>query len=168
MKIGINGFGRIGRLVTRTLIANPTKGKLVAINNPDLSVEYIMYLLKYDSVHGFLRDTVLEKSGNDLLINGKRIRITGQRDPKLVKWDDVDTDVLMECSGKFLTTDLAKVFLENGAKKVLLSAPPKDDTPMYVFGVNCNKYIPSQLIVSNASCTTNCLAPTLKLINDKH
>jgi glyceraldehyde 3-phosphate dehydrogenase len=108
----------------------------------------------------------LEKSGRDLVINGKKIRVTDSKDPAALKWDDVGTDVLMECSGKFLTQEKAKVFLDTGAKKVLMSAPAKDDTPMFVYGVNCGKYKPEMKIVSNASCTTNCLAPLAKVLND--
>lgn len=165
VKLAINGFGRIGRLVTRVLLQNPNQGELVAINNPDMTLDYLIYLLKYDSVHGVLKDAKLEKDGNDLLINGQRVRFTDQKDPHNLKWGDLDVDVLLECSGKFLTTELAKVFLENGAKKVLMSAPPKDDTPMYVCGVNCHTYKPEHRIISNASCTTNCLAPLAKIIH---
>lgn len=168
VNIGINGFGRIGRLVTRALLSNPSKGKLVAINNPDLTLDYLIYLLKYDSVHGMLKDTKLEKSGNDLLINGQKIRFTDQKDPSKVKWDDVNTDVLMECSGRFLTSKDCQVFLENGAKKVIMSAPAKDDTPMFVYGVNCQSYKPEQRIISNASCTTNCLAPLAKVLHQTY
>ena len=166
VKLAINGFGRIGRLITRVLIQNPSKGELVAINNPDITIDYLIYLLKYDSVHGVLNDTVLEKSGNDLLINGKKVRVTSEKDPHKLKWDDLDTDVLLECSGKFLTTALSQTFIDNGAKRVIMSAPPKDDTPMFVCGVNCKSYKAEQKIISNASCTTNCLAPLAKVIHD--
>ena len=165
IKIGINGFGRIGRLVTRAILENPKKAELVAINNPELSLDYLIYLLKYDSVHGMLRNLAVEKSGNDLVINGSRVRVTNEKDPAKLKWDDVKTDVLMECSGKFLTTESAKVFIDNGAKKLIMSAPAKDDTPMFVYGVNCHKYQNDVKIISNASCTTNCLAPLAKVLH---
>ncbi len=169
VRFAINGFGRIGRLVTRVLLKNPEKGELVAINNPDLSLDYLIYLLKHDSVHGMLKDDKVkfEKAGRDLIINGKKIRVTDSKDPAALKWNDVDCDVLMECSGKFLTQEKSKVFLDTGAKKVLMSAPAKDDTPTFVVGVNCNTYKPEQKIISNASCTTNCLAPVAKVIH-KH
>jgi glyceraldehyde 3-phosphate dehydrogenase len=167
VRFAINGFGRIGRLVTRVLLKNPEKGELVAINNPDLSLDYLMYLLKYDTVHGVLREknVKLEKAGNDLLINGNRIRFTDSKDPKDIKYGDLDVDVLFECSGRFLTQEKSKAFIDNGAKRVVLSAPAKDDTPTYVYGVNCHTYKPEQKIVSNASCTTNCLAPIAKVIH---
>ena len=165
VKIGINGFGRIGRLVTRAMLENPQKYELTAINNPDLSLDYIIYLLKYDTVHGMLKNYTFEKSGTDLIINGRKVKVTNEKDPSKVKWDDTKTDVLMECSGKFLTTESSKVFLDNGAKKVIMSAPAKDDTPMFVRGVNCHKYTNDIKIISNASCTTNCLAPLAKVLH---
>ena len=125
IKIGINGFGRIGRLVTRAILENPKKAELVAINNPELSLDYIIYLLKYDSVHGMMRNHTFEKSGNDLVINGNKVKVTNEKDPAKLRWDDVKTDVLMECSGKFLTTESAKVFVDNGAKKVIITTATK-------------------------------------------
>ncbi|MGE8280992.1 MAG: type I glyceraldehyde-3-phosphate dehydrogenase, partial [Stenotrophomonas sp.] len=165
IKVGINGFGRIGRNVLRSAVLNFGNDiEIVAINDL-LEPDYLAYMLKYDSVHGRFRADV-EVSGSDLLVNGKKIRLTQERDPANLKWDEVGVDVVIESTGLFLTKDTAQKHIDAGAKKVILSAPSKDDTPMFVFGVNHKTYA-GQSIVSNASCTTNCLAPLAKVINDK-
>ena len=161
--IGINGFGRIGRLVMRAAAAREDI-EVVAINDL-LDTDYIAYLLKYDSTHG-LFDGEIKVDNNNLVVNGKNIRITSERDPASLKWNDVDVDVVVESTGLFLTKDTAAKHIEAGAKKVVMSAPSKDDTPMFVMGVNHDSY-EGQEIVSNASCTTNCLAPLAKVLNDK-
>ena len=164
MKIGINGFGRIGRLALRNILKRDGL-KVVAIN--DLyPAEYLSYLLKYDSSHGKL-DAVIKHDDNSLIINGEKIRVTSERDPSNINWGGVGADYIIEASGVFLTTELAKKHLEAGAKKVVLSAPAKDDTPTFVMGVNHNDYKTSFNIVSNASCTTNCLAPIVEVL-DRH
>ncbi|WP_269792020.1 type I glyceraldehyde-3-phosphate dehydrogenase [Stenotrophomonas sp. Iso1] len=165
IKVGINGFGRIGRNVLRSAVLNFGNDiEIVAINDL-LEPDYLAYMLKYDSVHGrFKADVAVE--GNDLLVNGKKIRLTQERDPSNLKWDEVGVDVVIESTGLFLTKDAAQKHIDAGAKKVILSAPSKDDTPMFVFGVNDKTYA-GQAIISNASCTTNCLAPLAKVINDK-
>jgi len=165
IKVGINGFGRIGRNVLRSAVLNFGNDiEIVAINDL-LEPDYLAYMLKYDSVHGRFKADV-EVSGNDLLVNGKKIRLTQERDPANLKWDEVGVDVVIESTGLFLTKETAQKHIDAGAKKVILSAPSKDDTPMFVFGVNDKTYA-GQAIVSNASCTTNCLAPLAKVINDK-
>ncbi|AIF99253.1 MULTISPECIES: type I glyceraldehyde-3-phosphate dehydrogenase [Alteromonas] len=163
IRIGINGFGRIGRLVMRAAAAREDI-EVVAINDL-LDTDYIAYLLKYDSTHG-LFDGEIKVDNNNLVVNGKNIRITSERDPASLKWNDVDVDVVVESTGLFLTKDTAAKHIEAGAKKVVMSAPSKDDTPMFVMGVNHDSY-EGQEIVSNASCTTNCLAPLAKVLNDK-
>ena len=163
IKVGINGFGRIGRLVMRAAAAREDI-EVVAINDL-LDTDYIAYLLKYDSTHG-LFDGEIKVDNNNLVVNGKNIRITSERDPASLKWNDVDVDVVIESTGLFLTKDTAAKHIEAGAKKVVMSAPSKDDTPMFVMGVNHDSY-EGQEIVSNASCTTNCLAPLAKVLNDK-
>ena len=163
IRIGINGFGRIGRLVMRAAAAREDI-EVVAINDL-LDTDYIAYLLKYDSTHG-LFDGEIKVDNNNLVVNGKNIRITSERDPASLKWNDVDVDVVIESTGLFLTKDTAAKHIEAGAKKVVMSAPSKDDTPMFVMGVNHDSY-EGQDIVSNASCTTNCLAPLAKVLNDK-
>lgn len=163
MKIGINGFGRIGRLAFRVALKNPSI-EIVGINDL-LDIRYIAYLLKYDSVHGKFEGKVdLEK--NHLLINGKRIRITNEKDPEQLNWGQIGADVILECTGVYLTTELASKHIKAGAKKVVLSAPAKDDTPTFVMGVNDNKLKQEYTVVSNASCTTNCLAPVVKVLVD--
>jgi len=165
IKVGINGFGRIGRNVLRSAVLNFGNDiEIVAINDL-LEPDYLAYMLKYDSVHGRFKADV-EVSGNDLLVNGKKIRLTQERDPANLKWDEVGVDVVIESTGLFLTKETAQKHIDAGAKKVILSAPSKDDTPMFVFGVNDKTYA-GQAIVSNASCTTNCLAPLVKPLNDK-
>jgi glyceraldehyde 3-phosphate dehydrogenase len=162
LKIGINGFGRIGRLVFR-IIAKRDGVEVVAINDL-LDVEHLAYLLKYDSVHGRFDGTVSVKDGN-LIVNGKTIRITAERDPKSIKWDAVGADIVAECTGIFTTLETAQYHIDGGAKKVVISAPSKD-APMFVMGVNHKDVKASDKIVSNASCTTNCLAPLAKVLND--
>ncbi len=163
IRIGINGFGRIGRLVMRAA-AERNDIEVVAINDL-LDTDYISYLLKYDSTHG-LFDGEVTVDNNNLVVNGKTIRITSERDPAALKWNEVDVDVVVESTGLFLTKETAAKHIEAGAKKVVMSAPSKDDTPMFVMGVNQDSYA-GETIVSNASCTTNCLAPLAKVLNDK-
>ena len=162
LKIGINGFGRIGRMVFRAAAARPDV-QVVAINDL-LDIEHLAYLLKYDSVHGRFDGTV-EISGTDLVVNGKVVRITAERDPKQLKWDAVGASVVAECTGIFTTLEMAQSHIDGGAKKVVISAPSAD-APMFVMGVNHLEAKASDLIVSNASCTTNCLAPMSKVLND--
>ena len=163
IKIGINGFGRIGRLALRAAIKN-NEVEVVAINDL-VEIEYLAYLLKYDSTHGRLFDTI-ETDGQTLLINGKKIRVSSERDPKKLDWGSLDVDYVIESTGFFLTEELAKGHLDAGAKNVIISAPSKDATPMFVYGVNHKDYTSDMKIVSNASCTTNCLAPIAKVLND--
>ncbi|MCQ2271026.1 MAG: type I glyceraldehyde-3-phosphate dehydrogenase [Bacteroidales bacterium] len=162
IRIGINGFGRIGRLVLSASLERENV-QVVAINDL-LEVNYIAYMLKYDSVHGHFKGTIDVKD-NNLIINGNPIRVTAEKEPANLKWNEVNADVVIECTGRFLTQELAEAHIQAGAKKVVLSAPPKDDIPMFVMGVN-NKEYAGQPIVSNASCTTNCLAPLTKVIHD--
>jgi glyceraldehyde 3-phosphate dehydrogenase len=162
LKIGINGFGRIGRLVFRTTIKRGNVD-VVAINDL-LDVEHLAYLLKYDSVHGHFEGTVDVKDGH-LIVNGKTVRITAERDPKNIKWDAVGAEIVAECTGIFTTLETAQYHIDGGAKKVVISAPSKD-APMFVMGVNHKSVKASDKIVSNASCTTNCLAPMAKVLND--
>ncbi|EGY29952.1 glyceraldehyde-3-phosphate dehydrogenase [Candidatus Regiella insecticola 5.15] len=163
IKIGINGFGRIGRIVFRAAQERDDI-KVVAINDL-LDAEYMAYMLKYDSTHGRFNGTVEVKDGH-LVVNGKRVRITAEKDPANLKWGEVNVDVVAEATGLFLTDETARKHITAGAKKVVLTGPSKDDTPMFVMGVNHKTYA-GQEIVSNASCTTNCLAPLAKVINDK-
>ena len=165
IKVGINGFGRIGRNVLRSAVQNFAGDiEIVGINDL-LEPDYLAYMLRYDSVHGRFKGEV-SVEGNTLIVNGKRIRLTQERDPANLKWDEVGADVVIESTGLFLEKASAEKHLAAGAKKVLMSAPSKDDTPMFVFGVNHAEYA-GQAIVSNASCTTNCLAPIAKVLNDK-
>ena len=165
IKVGINGFGRIGRNVLRSAVQNFGNDiEIVAINDL-LEPDYLAYMLKYDSVHGRFKGDVTVDGGN-LLVNGKKIRLTQERDPANLKWDEVGADVVIESTGLFLTKETAQKHIDAGAKKVIMSAPSKDDTPMFVYGVNDKTYA-GQAIISNASCTTNCLAPLAKVINDK-
>jgi len=163
IKIGINGFGRIGRLALRAAIKN-TQVEVVAINDL-IEIEYLAYLLKYDSTHGRLFDSI-DIQGDALLVNGKRIRVSSEKDPKKLDWGALDVDYVIESTGFFLTEELAKGHLTAGAKNVIISAPSKDATPMFVYGVNHKDYRSDMKIVSNASCTTNCLAPIAKVLND--
>ncbi len=162
MKIGINGFGRIGRLTLRNILQRRDL-KVVAINDL-FPAEYLAYLLKYDSSHGKLNADI-GYDENNLIINGEKIRITSERDPANINWKEVGAEYIIEASGVFLTSDLAKKHLEAGAKKVVLSAPAKDDTPTFVMGVNHLDYQTNYDIVSNASCTTNCLAPIVEVLD---
>ena len=164
IKIGINGFGRIGRNVLRSAIQNFADIEVVAINDL-LEPEYLAYMLQYDSVHGRFKGTVKVEGGN-IIVNGKTIRLTQERDPANLKWNEVGADIVIESTGLFLDKVTAQKHLDAGAKKVILSAPSKDDTPMFVYGVNDKTYA-GQAIISNASCTTNCLAPVAKVLNDK-
>lgn len=164
IKIGINGFGRIGRLVFRVAASKSDKVEVVGINDL-LDVDYIAYMLKYDTVHGRFDGTVEVKNGN-LVVNGQTIRVTQEKDPNNLKWNEVGAEYVVECTGLFLTTEKAQAHINAGAKRVVMSAPSKDDTPMFVMGVNNKKY-KGEPIVSNASCTTNCLAPLAKVIHDK-
>jgi glyceraldehyde 3-phosphate dehydrogenase (phosphorylating) len=163
IKIGINGFGRIGRMVFCAAMKNFEDIQVVGINDL-LDVEYLAYMLKYDSVHGrFDGDVSVE--GNTLVVNGNKIRLTSERNPADLKWDEVGAEVVVESTGLFLTEETAGAHIKAGAKKVILSAPSKDATPMFVLGVNDKEYT-GQAIISNASCTTNCLAPIAKVLND--
>ena len=164
IKIGINGFGRIGRMVFRAAAANFKDIEVVAINDL-LEPDYLAYMLKYDSVHGRF-DGEVSVDGNTLVVNGKKIRLTAVKDPAELKWGEVGADVVIESTGIFLTKEGAQKHIDAGAKKVIMSAPSKDDTPMFVFGVNHDTY-KGEAIISNASCTTNCLAPVAKVLNDK-
>ena len=162
-KIGINGFGRIGRIALRIAMNNPNV-KIVGVNDL-LDVEHLAYLLKYDSVHGRFDGTIEVENGN-LVVNGNEIRVTAERNPADLKWDAIGADIVMDCTGIFTTLEKAQAHIDAGAKKVVISAPSAD-APMFVMGVNHNQAKASDTIVSNASCTTNCLAPLAKVINDK-
>ena len=163
IKVGINGFGRIGRLVFR---AAQKRDDIVVVGINDLiDVEYMAYMLKYDTVHGKFDGTVEVKDGN-LVVNGNCIRVTAEKDPANLRWDEVGAEYIVESTGLFLTKEKAEAHLKAGAKRVIMSAPSKDDTPMFVYGVNHTTY-KGQAIISNASCTTNCLAPLTKVLNDK-
>ena len=163
IKIGINGFGRIGRMVLRAAIQDFKDIEIVGINDL-LEPAYLAYMLKFDSVHGrFKGDISVE--GNMLVVNGKKIRLSAVKDPAELKWNEVGADIVIEATGLFLTKESAQKHITAGAKKVIMSAPSKDDTPMFVYGVNDSKYA-GEAIISNASCTTNCLAPVAKVLND--
>jgi len=164
IKIGINGFGRIGRMVFRAAVQNFKDVEVVAINDL-LEPDYLAYMLKYDSVHGRFKGEV-SVEGNTLVVDGKRIRLTQEKDPAALKWGEAGAEVVIESTGLFLTKETAQKHIDAGAKKVVLSAPSKDDTPMFVFGVNDKSY-KGEAIISNASCTTNCLAPVAKVLHDK-
>ena len=165
VKLGINGFGRIGRMVFRAAVENfPNDIEVVGINDL-LDPDYLAYMLKYDSVHGAFKGEVSSEAGA-LVVNGKKIRITAEMDPANLRWDEVGAEVVVESTGFFLTDETARKHITAGAKKVIMSAPSKDSTPMFVYGVNHNTYA-GQDIISNASCTTNCLAPLTKVLNDK-
>ena len=163
IKVGINGFGRIGRMVFRAAVQNFSDIEIVGINDL-LEPDYLAYMLKYDSVHGRFKGTVAVE-GNTLVVNGKKIRLTAVKDPAELKWGEVGADVVVESTGLFLTKETCEKHIAAGAKKVIQSAPSKDDTPMFVYGVNHTTYA-GETIISNASCTTNCLAPLAKVIND--
>ncbi|MCQ2167326.1 MAG: type I glyceraldehyde-3-phosphate dehydrogenase [Bacteroidales bacterium] len=165
VKVGINGFGRIGRMVFRAAFENFSNDiEIVGINDL-LDPDYLAYMLKYDSVHGAFKGDI-KVEGNTLIVAGKKIRLTAEMDPANLKWNEVGAEVVVESTGLFLTDEKARKHIEAGAKKVIMSAPSKDDTPMFVYGVNHTSYA-GQDIISNASCTTNCLAPISKVLNDK-
>ena len=164
VKLGINGFGRIGRMVFRAAVENFSNDIEVVGINDLLDPEYLAYMLKYDSVHGAFKGEV-SVEGNTLIVNGKKIRLTAEMDPANLKWNEVGADVVVESTGLFLTDEKARKHIEAGAKKVIMSAPSKDATPMFVYGVNHNTYA-GQDIISNASCTTNCLAPISKILHE--
>ena len=163
IKVGINGFGRIGRMVFRAAVQNFSDIEIVGINDL-LEPDYLAYMLKYDSVHGRFKGEVAV-DGNTLVVNGKKIRLTALKDPAELKWGEIGADVVVESTGLFLTKETGQKHIDAGAKKVIQSAPSKDDTPMFVYGVNHSKYA-GEAIISNASCTTNCLAPVAKVLND--
>ena len=163
IRVGINGFGRIGRMVFRAA-QDFDDVEVVGINDL-LDPEYLAYMLKHDSVHGKFKGDI-SIDGSTLIVNGKNIRLTAERDPAELKWGDLNVDVVVESTGLFLTKETAQKHIDAGARKVIMSAPSKDDTPMFVFGVNDDKYA-GEAIISNASCTTNCLAPVAKVVNDK-
>ncbi len=163
IKVGINGFGRIGRMVFRAVTKDFPNIEIVAINDL-LDADYLAYMLKYDSVHGNFKGSVSTEGGN-MVVNGKKIRLTAERDPANLKWNEVGADIVIDCTGFFLTTESCEAHIKAGAKKVVQSAPSKDSTPMFVYGVNHETYA-GQAIVSAASCTTNCLAPVAKVLHD--
>ena len=163
LQVGINGFGRIGRMVFRAAIENFPEIEIVGINDL-LEPDYLAYMLKYDSVHGRFKGTV-DVQGSTLVVNGKSIRLSSERDPADLKWDAVNAQVVVDATGLFLTKETCQKHLDAGAAKVIQSAPSKDDTPMFVYGVNHTSYA-GEAIISNASCTTNCLAPVAKVLND--
>ena len=165
IKLGINGFGRIGRMVFRAAVENFGNDITVVGINDLLDPDYLAYMLKYDSVHGqFNHDIQVE--GNYMIVDGNKIQIFAEKDPMNITWGALDVDVVVESTGFFLTEELASAHIKAGAKKVIMSAPAKDKTPMFVYGVNDKTYA-GQQIISNASCTTNCLAPLAKVLNDK-
>ena len=163
IKIGINGFGRIGRLVFRAAIKD-NNIEVVGINDL-IETEYMSYMLRYDSTHGKF-DGKVTVQGNNLIVNGNKIRVTNEKDPSNLKWSEINAEYIVESTGLFLNKESAKGHLSSGAKKVIMSAPSKDDTPMFVMGVNHLSYTSDMHFVSNASCTTNCLAPMAKVLND--
>ncbi|MBR2194007.1 MAG: type I glyceraldehyde-3-phosphate dehydrogenase [Salinivirgaceae bacterium] len=165
IKVGINGFGRIGRMVFRAAVENFSKDIQIVGINDLLDADYLAYMLKYDSVHGHFNGDV-KVEGNFMIVNGNKIRLTAEMDPANLKWNEVGADVVVESTGFFLTDETARKHIQAGAKKVIMSAPSKDATPMFVYGVNHKTYA-GQDIISNASCTTNCLAPITKVLNDK-
>ncbi|MEW5966727.1 MAG: type I glyceraldehyde-3-phosphate dehydrogenase [Pseudomonadota bacterium] len=163
IKVGINGFGRIGRMVFRAVAKDFPNIEIVAINDL-LDADYLAYMLKYDSVHGNFKGDI-KVEGGAMVVNGKKIRLTAERDPANLKWNEVGADIVIDCTGFFLTTESCQAHIKAGARKVVQSAPSKDDTPMFVYGVNHETYA-GQAIVSAASCTTNCLAPIAKVLHD--
>lgn len=164
IKVGFNGFGRIGKLSFQTALEKGDQVDIVAINDPFITPDYMAYMVKYDTMHGKFKGTI-EATEHSLIVNGKEIKVYNEMDPHNIPWGELGVDYVFECSGVFTTTEKAKAHLEAGAKKVIISAPSKD-APMFVMGVNNETYDPSMNIVSNASCTTNCLAPLAKVIND--
>jgi len=164
IKIGINGFGRIGRLVFRAAVDNP-EVEVRGINDPFIDLDYMVYMLKYDTVHGHFKGEVHTEDGK-LVVNGKKISVYASMNPDEIPWSECGAEYIVESTGVFLTTEKASAHFKGGAKKVVITAPAKDDTPMFVMGVNNNKYTKDMKVVSNASCTTNCLAPLAKVIHD--
>jgi glyceraldehyde 3-phosphate dehydrogenase len=168
VRMGINGFGRIGRFVFRsTFLNNKDKARVMAINDPFMSLDYLVYLLKYDSVHGRFPGTV-EKVDGGIKVDGHLVKVFNETDPTKIGWGSVGADYVCESTGVFLTQEKGDLHVKGGAKKVVLSAPPKDNVPIFVVGVNHELYEPSMSVVSNASCTTNCLAPIAKVLNDNY
>ena len=165
IKLGINGFGRIGRMVFRAAVENFANDIEVVGINDLLDPDYLAYMLKYDSVHGIFNHDI-KVEGNTMIVDGKSIRLTAEKDPANLKWNEVAADIVVESTGFFLTDETARAHITAGAKKVIMSAPSKDATPMFVYGVNHTTYA-GQDIISNASCTTNCLAPISKVIHEK-
>lgn len=167
IKIGINGFGRIGRLVFRAAVAQPDKYEIVAVNDPFMAPDYMVYNVKYDTMHGRFQGEI-SCTEDSLIVNGKTVKVFTEMDPANIPWSSVDAEYIVESTGVFATTEKASAHLKGGAKKVVISAPAKDkETPTFVCGVNLDTYTPDMKVVSNASCTTNCLAPLTKVINDK-
>lgn len=167
IKVGINGFGRIGRLVFRAAVSQPDIFEIVGLNDPFIDLEYMVYMIKYDSVHGKFNGSVSINNGK-LIVNGKEINVYAFKDPSEIPWKDCGAEYVVESTGVFCTTEQALAHIKGGAKKVIISAPAKDkETPTFVCGVNLEKYTKDMQVVSNASCTTNCLAPLAKVINDK-
>ncbi len=167
IKIGINGFGRIGRLVFRATIAQPETFEVVGVNDPFVDADYMVYMVKYDTIHGRFDGCVKEENGK-LVVNGKAINVYGCMNPEEIPWSECGAEYVVESTGVFCTTEKASAHIKAGAKKVVISAPAKDkETPTFVCGVNLDKYTKDMKVVSNASCTTNCLAPLAKVINDK-
>ena len=164
VKLGINGFGRIGRMVFRAAVENFSKDIQVVGINDLLDADYLAYMLKYDSVHGHFNHDI-KVDGNYLIVDGNKIQVFAEKDPANITWGALGVDVVVESTGFFLTEELASAHIKAGAKKVIMSAPSKDATPMFVYGVNHKTYA-GQTIISNASCTTNCLAPITKVLND--
>ena len=164
IKVGINGFGRIGRLVFRAGI-NSSDIEFVGINDPFMTPDYMAYMLKYDTMHGRF-DGEVSFTDHSIIVNGKEVQFFAQKDPKDIPWGEVGAEYVVESTGMFLTKEKAQAHIDAGAKKVVMSAPSKDDTPMFVCGVNLDKYTPDMQFVSNASCTTNCLAPIAKVLHD--
>ncbi len=165
IQLGINGFGRIGRLALRAALRDFPEIEIAGINDPK-SADYLAYMLKYDSVHGRFQGEVSHEGNEALIVNGKRIPLTHERDNPQLKWGEMGVDIVLECTGAFLTAETCQVHLDAGARKVVISAPSKDDVPMFVYGVNHTAYA-GQAIISNASCTTNALAPVAKVLHDK-
>jgi glyceraldehyde 3-phosphate dehydrogenase len=166
VKIGINGFGRIGRLAFRAALENPNV-EVKAVNDPFVDLDYMTYMLKYDTIHGqFKGEIEVDKANNALVINGKAVKVFAEKDPAAINWASVEAEYVAECTGVFTTIEKASAHLKGGAKKVIISAPSAD-APMFVMGVNNDKYTKDMTVISNASCTTNCLAPLAKVINDK-
>ena len=166
IKIGINGFGRIGRLVFRAAVAQPETFEIVGINDPFIDVDYMVYMVKYDTMHGHFDGDIKSEDGK-LVVNGKKVNVYAEKDPSQIPWGKISAEYVVESTGVFCTTEKASSHIKAGAKKVVISAPAKDATPTFVCGVNLDTYTKDMTVVSNASCTTNCLAPLTKVINDK-